>query len=948
MKDLDYEGRRNRENQIWNVEAKGQTVKWIWESSFAKWTSEAGGLLWICGKPASGKSTLMDSIARSTELADRLRCRSGGKCSIIRHFFDFRAGNGIDNNFEGLLRSLLYQLVDDSRDNWDVNLDGVDLPKSESKQQWSTRALKEAMKTVLRQYSHPICILLDGLDEYEDDKWSLATFVRELAIPTVKICIASRPDPVFSVSFKDFAIIKMEERNTPAIDEMVRQTIQCMANPGFYESSAVAELAERVSKSANGVFLWARFAIEEVRDGLIEGLDLSDIYKRLDDVPHELEDIYTRVFEQIKPEQKRKTAHMLQLVCYARRTLTLDELYVATAHATGAQDHLVEQVNELSIARFKTWVFAVTRGVLELYSGHEEVNESDIYMVELPSGARESWRTDEPHSSSEPSEDGTNKTQKAEKLLVNVIHRTFRTYMDSMRWSQVLDAAHVDLLPGHSLWLRVCARTFPPSFEGLRAHDSCALTQNRNHFQPERSSHSYVNTQMSSERTMGSWPVFGKPKKSPLLKYAAKYMLIHATNVEQDLGPASYKMLQPGMSESFVHYHRLYARDNPYHGRKVECECSSLFLTPLHPLHIAIGHGLFDYVKAYLSTNCEDEGHEWAQVSHLYVSENAIREILDIQEEVVDTQKIPEHIEQAVYLEKKARVCKMSLLGLAIFHASKRYFHVSSLDSQIRIVVAILNHNPHVWNVDMLFAVRRSPFSVVRLLLSYLPERRMVFNSKADEELQGHLSTNEVLKPFQEPFDVGPLWYIARRSGHVHFDGDEELIGLFLDRGEDINQQCGPFGTPLHGALLHVLSSHTWNPDMLKMLVSKGADVNAVGVFGTPLEFVWRLLNTSDYVKDDILEQYQMAIGWLIREGATNNRPDPNGSVPTRAHMLDFAELGVTDLWDFQRSYRGDSIHEESGEEDGYNAWDEYDQGDGPDEPDNESVEDEEGEEAEY
>lgn len=86
------------------------TFDWIWDSSFSTWLKTEDPLFWISGNPASGKSTLMSHIARSTQTENILTGMLGDQWTLIHHFFDFRFGDGIGNNFEGLLRSLLFQL----------------------------------------------------------------------------------------------------------------------------------------------------------------------------------------------------------------------------------------------------------------------------------------------------------------------------------------------------------------------------------------------------------------------------------------------------------------------------------------------------------------------------------------------------------------------------------------------------------------------------------------------------------------------------------------------------------------------------------------------------------------------------------------------------------------------------------------------------------------------
>lgn len=219
----------------------------------------------------------MEYIARSNELRERLGRSVSDRWTVVHHFsFDYGVSEDIRKNFEGFLRSLFYQLVEDLYD--DGHLGEVDLPRIEPLQQWSMRALQEGLSLILKHRSSSIFILLDGLDEYQGSKWDLANFLLEMASSRDKLCIASRPNLVFDVTFKDLPTIRMQDWNTPAIDKMVRLTIQSsLARSGFYEDDEVIKLAVAISEKAYGVFLWARFAIDELRDGWSAGLAFESI-----------------------------------------------------------------------------------------------------------------------------------------------------------------------------------------------------------------------------------------------------------------------------------------------------------------------------------------------------------------------------------------------------------------------------------------------------------------------------------------------------------------------------------------------------------------------------------------------------------------------------------------------------------------------------------------------
>ena len=800
----------------------------------------------------------MEHVARSDKLQDYLRRGISEDWTIIHHFFfGFGVSKDIRNNFEGFLRSLLYQLVGESSEA-DKNLEAVDLPGTERKQQWSMRALQERLDIVLKQRRNPICILVDGLDEYQDNKWDLAHFLRETASSRVKLCVASRPDRVLNIAFEHLPTIKMQEWNTPGIDIMVNLSIRRdVAESGFYNDNEVVQLAEEISIKAQGVFLWACFAVNELRDGWSRGLDLAELQMRLEKVPEELEDIYARIFRQLEPKQKQEAAYLLQLVCYAKRTLTFDELYVALAHAAGRQGPVAKVMNSLAVRKFEKRILAATGGVLEVFWG------------------RESYR-----------------------FHVNIIHRTVRTYLDSNGWSQLLGAAHEGMLHAEVLWLRVCTELFPPSFKEIPPFQKLSLYGRHELMLGRvRAALDPANPLSPDDQLLSTKPLdfdqrsYRGDEISPLLKYAAMYMLHHAEEVEQGLSLASYDILQPGISNSFMCYHR-------FHWAKHDrgCTCFQRCPDPLHPLHLAIAHGLDGYVKDFLSSRCNDiepGSREWDDLFYLDVDSTS----------------------PALKWLVRSGFSRISLLEFAIHHASKWDCNHAS---QTRIVDLLLERYSHAHHADaeMILALQISSVEVVESLLRHRPNGKMVLKSntlRSDEFLEQQVSRSGLSKLCPESLEVGPIWCIARRAYDFSSRGNAKLIDLCLQRGEDINDQCGPFGTALHGAVLH-MAFMPLELDMLELLLAKGADINASGPLGTPLEFAWRLVNTVNH-KFLKRNSWTIAIQRLIEHGAVNNRCDPNGSVPSRERMLSCVNSGWNRVRESQRLYRGDPPTEEIGEE---------------------------------
>ncbi|KAE8448906.1 hypothetical protein EG329_008702 [Mollisiaceae sp. DMI_Dod_QoI] len=118
LKSLRYKEMSEREAQIEFVNAKTTTLEWVWllpagPSSLSQWLSTGTGIFWIQGKPGSGKSTLMNYQKDHSQKGTQPGLTQCPDFVIIRFFFDFRAGSGISNTFEGLLRAFLFQLTRD-------------------------------------------------------------------------------------------------------------------------------------------------------------------------------------------------------------------------------------------------------------------------------------------------------------------------------------------------------------------------------------------------------------------------------------------------------------------------------------------------------------------------------------------------------------------------------------------------------------------------------------------------------------------------------------------------------------------------------------------------------------------------------------------------------------------------------------------------------------------
>ena len=280
LEKLDFAGQNIREEQLKALQTDEKTFEWIWNSPFADWLSNRGRMFWIQGRPGSGKSALMQYLTGSQKVVARLERGQPGSWTVLRHFFDFRAGKDERNNMQGLVKSLLRQLFGGKNESDILNLALVVCGSSD--QGVNPTSLRAELQSQLQQLVNPILVFLDGLDEFEGDRWDLLMAVRNMTNKNVKICLASRAEPEFVANLKDISSIAMQYHNKPGIARFVNGTLQAMIrDEDFDADSDFVRLKSEIIEESQGVFLWARLVTFELASGFAQGESTQRLLARL-------------------------------------------------------------------------------------------------------------------------------------------------------------------------------------------------------------------------------------------------------------------------------------------------------------------------------------------------------------------------------------------------------------------------------------------------------------------------------------------------------------------------------------------------------------------------------------------------------------------------------------------------------------------------------------------
>jgi hypothetical protein len=321
------------------------TFEWIWiaqDVGFISWLQKGTGTYWISGKPGSGKSTLMKYIYRSDRTEKELHSNPSDKILIRPSFFFHNRGSKYQKSLEGLLRSLLYQIL--SGDNRILELVASKYAQRspERRLQWPRQDLEESWMAVCNQchVGLSVCLFLDALDEYDGDPESMVHFLRSLVVlppdsaTSIKVCFSSRLYNIFIDEFKGSPGFKIHERTQRDIEHVITERLsksqsvsEALASGNEQSRTVFHEIRNELVSRAEGVFLWLRFALDDLLRSHREGDDISNVLDRLRSLPDELGNFYQRIIEGVPLAYRWETYVMLEAVLRSNEELTAEDLY---------------------------------------------------------------------------------------------------------------------------------------------------------------------------------------------------------------------------------------------------------------------------------------------------------------------------------------------------------------------------------------------------------------------------------------------------------------------------------------------------------------------------------------------------------------------------------------------------------------------------------------------
>lgn len=285
----------------WALDPLETTLKW---DNLAEWLRNRTGLYWLAGKAGSGKSTLMKYLSDHPQTMNLLRGWARNSELVTLQYFFYALGMSEQKSQEGMLRSLLFQFLDNQRDSIEQVLPAMwkeAIITEDKDHDLAMPSISEMQTSILRllgtvSADKRFWIMIDGLDEFEGKHATIAAFLPRLErLANVKVLVSSRPLPIFVSAFDHAPKMYLQDLTYSDIVTYINDTVwhhPYMIQLSRTEPRKIMKIGEVLVSKASGVFLWVALACQSILEGLEEYDSLPELMNRVTQFPPELSDFF--------------------------------------------------------------------------------------------------------------------------------------------------------------------------------------------------------------------------------------------------------------------------------------------------------------------------------------------------------------------------------------------------------------------------------------------------------------------------------------------------------------------------------------------------------------------------------------------------------------------------------------------------------------------------------
>ena len=303
------------------------TLEWVFEDQqtdeggVLEWLGNQRGenLFWVTGRPGAGKTTLMNSLFRNDRIFDYLETWSGHAPGITSGFFFWNCGTELQKSGLGLLRSLLYESLQDmiyGPLEQDVGI--IQYLFADRWEQFRSYGgglgdlsyieLCHAFELMISDSSKKFLFMVDGVDEL-DEVGDLVDVIPLLVNASkkenVKMLVSSRPSPAFQEAFEKRPRLWVDDHNTNDVHAYILHNFSQDESLAKLRGNTVVpeemDVVSMLSEMSCGIFLWGILATKFLLQELTGNDNFTTLQNRAEMLPSDLEELLSHIMSNFEP-----------------------------------------------------------------------------------------------------------------------------------------------------------------------------------------------------------------------------------------------------------------------------------------------------------------------------------------------------------------------------------------------------------------------------------------------------------------------------------------------------------------------------------------------------------------------------------------------------------------------------------------------------------------------
>ncbi len=312
-------------------DSMNKTCEWLFKhSNYLKWFNRRHELLWIKEKSEAEKSTLIKHVLAIDEWA---------KHAIVFAFFFFHARDSVlQKSSLDLFRSLLHQILQQISELL-LKFSSIFQNRCETQRRiekkwhWHERDLEDFFKINVADAAktYKMRIYVDALDECgKAAVRNLVEFftrlMKEIAFTNASLSICFSCRHYSDVVLRNELEVCIENENHDDIELYIQNIIE----NAVHDKKTAEVIRDEIVWKSSGNFQWIVLVLSKVVDLYRNDYSLKTIKSHIQAISSELKELYQELLKEISDEDLSHSLRLMQWICFALRSLSLEELRFAT------------------------------------------------------------------------------------------------------------------------------------------------------------------------------------------------------------------------------------------------------------------------------------------------------------------------------------------------------------------------------------------------------------------------------------------------------------------------------------------------------------------------------------------------------------------------------------------------------------------------------------------